>query len=442
MGVTVIINLLSAIPQKEEETKLINETARDFINQNKALTNESVFSFIILSSKLGENFVITINKINKGVVETVAVLPHMTDIGDPNTLEAILLQVKALIMGEITNLILVCWGHGMGYSLFNKITIDDKMLSNFDLENILWTMASDTKEKSDLWQRGLVLNVTQQNFILPDKQSDEKRGVTALTINELAGVLDKIKLNFDLIILDNCFMQTIDTLYALGHRTNFLMSAQTTIPWQSYFYQAFNKLNTKIDTVFCRTFAEESEMKLEALRKLAKGEDKKWYDYRSFSCIDTKNLDNYLSNFEDILNYIYANYKEINLAQCLVDALFKSYDLSSVAFKKDEGLSLIDLNIFLDILESMLKSNEHPELKSKITKNKNFFEKILISNKVTDKLQGKSSGLSICFPDSFDKLEKHIYYSFFLKEDAQVKTRFARLTSWGIFIKRFLLAIR
>ena len=44
---------------------MINKSVDDFIDQYKALTNDQIVSYIILSSKIAENFIIDVKKIKK-----------------------------------------------------------------------------------------------------------------------------------------------------------------------------------------------------------------------------------------------------------------------------------------------------------------------------------------------------------------------------------------
>jgi len=425
------------VPLKDAEAEMINRSVDDFVSQYKAFSNERIESYIILSSKVAENFIITINKIHKGYVTSIPVPPEKTDIGDPVTLEWIFLQIKGSVAAVVDNWILVCWGHGLGFSLFNLITTSDKFFSNFKFNQLLGE-SGDFPDITESWKNKLVARVFKQDIILSENKTDEKKGVTALTMNELSITLRKADLKFDLVVLDNCYMQNIDTLYALGGRTRFIISAQTAIPWQSFLYSAFNGLTAKIDAAFCKEFCNSSEKKLRVLEKIVAEADKIWYQTITFSCLDTTAIRSFTDNFGDILIYIYKNYKKKSLTQPLVNSLYKGYDLSQVGFEKDKSLSLIDLPIFLMELKAQLKTSEHSELVTLLTGFESTYSGMLVINKPAPLINGKSTGLSICFPLTHELLVKNTYYHFFLKEGAQVKSPFAKSTSWGLFLNEFL----
>lgn len=440
MSNTVIINLLSAVPQKDIEAVMINRSVDDFISQYQAFTNEHIESYTILSSKVAENYFITINKIHKGNVISIPVPPEKIDIGDRDTLEWIFLEIKKRVNPIVDNWILVCWGHGMGFSLFNLITTSDKFFSNFKF-NLLLSNNGDDPDIKKVWNEGLVTRVLKHDIYLSDNEKDEKKGVTALTMNELASTLRKVNLNFDLIVMDNCYMQNIDTLYALGGSTRYIISAQTAIPWQSFLYSAFDTLSAKIDDTFCIDFCNGSLNKLNFLEKVVSEADRVWYQNITFSCLNTSMIKNFTDKLEDILTYIYDNYKIPSLSQPLVNALYNGFDLSQLGFKKNESLSLIDLPNFLNKLKAELNSNDHPVLVQVITEFESIFGNMLKTNISTPLLKNKSSGLSICFPLMHELLDKHIYYHFFLKDMAQVKSQFAKTTNWGRFINVFLKSL-
>jgi len=360
MSNTVILNLLSAVPQKDIEAEMINRSVEDFISQYKAFTNEHIESYIILSSKVAENFIITVNKIHKGNAVSIPIPPDKKDIGDPDTLEWLLLQIKGAVAFPVDNWILVCWGHGMGYSLFNLITTGDKFFSHF-LFNKMLSEIGDSPDFGKLWEKMLVTRVLKQDIVLPEKKTDEQNKVTALTMNELSESLRKAGMQFDLVVMDNCYMQNIDTLYAMGDRTRYIISAQTAIPWQSFLYSFFNSLNAKIDDSFCREFCNGSENKLKALEKVVAEADRVWYQNITFSCLETTTINKFTDKLEEILTYIYGHFTILSLTQPLVNSLYKGYDLSQIGFEKNKSLSLIDLPIFLNELKPQLKTTEHTE---------------------------------------------------------------------------------
>jgi len=76
-----------------------------------------------------------------------------------------------------------------------------------------------------------------------------------------------------------------------------------------------------------------------------------------------------------------------------------------------------------------------------LTDFESIYGTILITNKSTPLLANKSKGLSICFPLTKELLDQHTYYQFFLKDNAQVKSQFAKTTNWGRFINRFLKSL-
>lgn len=419
---------------------MINKSVDDFIDQYKALTNDQIVSYIILSSKIAENFIIDVKKIKKGAVDALPVPAAFSDIGDPGTLEDILRKIRDDVTGTVDNWILVCWGHAMGYSLFNLITTSDKFFSHFKFNQLLGS-TDEWPGLKPIWKDGLAIRIWKEDMHVDLSDSPGRKGVTALTINELSSTLEKVKIPFDLIVLDNCYVQNIDTLYALGDKTRFIIAAQTAIPWQSFLYHTFNSLNAKLDNAFCIEFCNGSEKKLSLLEKQVAEADKIWYQNISFSCLNTSSVAAFRTSIETILTYLYDNYMERTLAQAIVNALFKGYDLTQTGFAKDQSLSMIDLNRFLMELKAQLNPGVHPRLVTLLGAHEPIHAQLLLVNKPTSLLANKSTGLSICFPLRFELLDKHPYYGFFLKDNARIKTGFAKKTNWGVFLHDFLWRI-
>jgi hypothetical protein len=438
MAKSIIINLISIIPLGKEES-IMQESLDLVIKQYLNISNSEVIIFTAIIKVINGKPKITVIKIANKTQSIFNINIIDEDLGNPDTVALVFKQIIQSITDQILNIILICWGHGMGYSMFGEITDED----NF--KNLSTPQSIDFKDSFPPTRKKFTLSLAlvPPVFINPFfKDFERMTGVSALTINELAEAINNSQLTFDLILLDNCFMQTVDTLYALKSKTRYLIAAQSGIPWQGFAYNHFNNLIKKIDDDFCIEFTSISYEKLKLFIanvgiKLPNAFSK---EDLLISCLKTEKADDFFNSLIDIFSFLYKFYDEENpsLARSIYQTLTKSLDITQTSFELSQnGLALIDLkNYFANLHLS------DPEFSNAYKKfSEIYISSILVSHQSSAILKDNTFGISICFPNSWTKCRYNPYYEFYLKKNAKVESLFSKKTKWGQFLFTYLTNI-
>lgn len=446
MAKNLIINLVSIVPIKNEGV-LMNEFFDNLKAQFQNIQNPDVISFLVTMCLEDGGTQISIDKIENGNTDPVTIPGISSDLGNPATLTAIFKFLRQSITGDILNTILVCWGHGMGYSMFAEIRNGDKDIYLTTTETV--GFRSKDFEHRDTYffsSRVFGLDLMKHQIDpgkyllgLEDSHLERKMELSALTINELGEAINNSGIRFNMIILDNCFMQTVDTLFTLKNYTDYIIAAQSGVPWRGFTYSFFDKIKATIDDGFCGDFCENSYTEL---KKFITNKDVRLpngfsIDDLIFSCIKTKNADAFLNALILMVGYINRNYYP-SLIIPMYRPLTKCDDLSkSTLTLSEEGLALIDLKHYFDNVK-IADRDYMLYYQALDTASKNNF---VISKKTSPKHEASTFGISICFPSSWSKCKENPYYFFYLSPVAQVKSGFSTKTNWGEFLHAYLTDI-
>lgn len=436
MPKNLIINIISTVPLKDE-AEIMNEFFKLLCTSiTKVIEDKStVYSVILQHTK--KQPVITVLK--NGVEFPIQI--HSSDLGNKEVLAKIFSTILSSEKNNsYQNTVLYCWGHAMGFSLFSEITIDDKsfeslflLLFGFELSSIFRINILNTIEKTD--NNKIDLNAIFNTF--GKTQFDKQQALTALTINELSESIRQNKLKFDLIVFDNCYMQTVDTAFAMQEHTKYIIATQTSIHWRGYAYDVFMGLNNKIDDSFCDKFILES---FNVLKKLAEELNNESIAEVSISCFNAESANN-LAFFNlckqiitDMYNYLVDddNKTSIQMADSIQNALKSCKDVTlKPDGKTGQRLELFDMLI---LFEKIIINFNKNDLKNKLTDLKKIYPTLISTTQASPYYKDITNGLSICFPLDFEKSEDNPYYYYFIDEDAQVKSQFAEESNWDQLI--------
>ncbi len=440
MATNLVINLISIVPLKKE-----GDTINKFFEQlSISITNvikvkSTVYSVILMHTKEQPALIVLKN----GAEFKITLDSH--DLGNREVLSQILKAILDAEKGiDYENTILYCWGHAMGFSLFSDLTNDDKALEGlfsvifgFELNSLFTLESSNQKAKDSLSNNNIIELLTS---IISKSELDRQQVLTALTINELVWSLNNTGLIFDLIVFDNCYMQTIDTLFAMQKHTKFIIATQTSIHWKGYAYDVFVSLTEKINSSFCEKFIVESHNQLQKTAVLLNNES---IAEISISCYNTEAAANYgflnlCKRFISLMyNYLIDDNEKVSIkmASSIKGALKSAKDVTL----KPDGKTGTHLELFemIILFEKIVTSFGKIDLNDMFLDLRNLYPKVIQVHKPSPHYAPFTQGISICFPTDFEKSEENAYYYYFIDEDAQVKSQFAEESNWDQLITTY-----
>ncbi len=493
---TIIINLMTNIfdDPTHDHTADYEKVEHEYLS---AAYNPDVdiFIFLLFSGKDKKN-ALKMRQLKKGAGKFEfedGTFNSEFDFGDPDNLKVLFSELNE--MGNYTNRILVTWDHGYGYLMFkNEITRSDKFLweslFNQDWFKKLWATYGTVVETSNpgtAWHSNTELmdkpgikdnghttneandqplleawKIFAGNLIFSTKMSSPvyldadypvrfnpiftAKQLTALTINELADGIERSSIKkFDLIVMSNCYMQNIDTTYALQNCCNYLIAPQTTFPWESYDFGALvPQKNERIDDTFCKNILAKTQKSLN--QKITPSNGDVTLDEIGFSCIKTTQCGSFFKDLKKITDFLSAYYSRLS-----DDIYFAANQICDLTNPKREtkgvvNLYQIDLTFFLEFLNTRWSkypafSMPYAQVK-KILDNNNF----ILENRKGDLFYWDASspvpknackGLSIFFPKNKTSYENSTYAEVFIDDGVQTQTKFSKDFGWGLFLEEF-----
>ena len=323
----------------------------------------------------------------------------------------------------------------MGFSLFSRITPHDKFIKaifsssftenffsifNKTNYNKLTESFSDFDDDNPVFD--LFIRTVIRNPLLTNTEQ------TALTINELCKAIQGNSLTFNIVIFDNCYMQTVDTIYSLAasNIAEYIIAPQTSIHWRGYDYSVFNLLDRKIDDAFCISFCKASYDNLVAFSESR--QDKNIAEI-AISGINVKKASDFFKATNNLIIAVYnilaghnAQVSGVLMATAIDLALKKAKDVTRKPDGKGLGIELFDICVlFKLIVEKINNTDLNNQFKEFLT----HYNKIVVCREASAYFKPNTTGASICFPKTLDLDHPNQYYYYFIKEGAQIKSQFA-----------------
>jgi hypothetical protein len=368
------------------------------------------------------------------------------NLGDPDTLSEIFDFVKNST-GEETRFLLVTWDHGYTFGIFNG-TIN-KSVFDFELNSnkkhiAITNLKGAVKRLREERDQNKSLDTVIEEFKF-NNRSDEKSieysdellkdlalsdDTDMLTPEEIAQALKKsFTKKIDVLIMMNCWMQSVDTCYALQDTVEILVAAESTMDFIGYDY----------------------------------------IDFINEICSDSKITNTHLSS--RVISQIRSKYKKLNTEIAFNEIAVSAINLSEVTMLKNmmdnfsNSLSLAIRTNLLDVNKGRATSYEftHEYLpnsgvyiyyivdiydvlthffKMRFISNKDFanlkdwLKTFLIAKTVGGNFTKETTALGIYFPNNSEYTRKSTYYYNFYYPKGPLKTRkkFALDSYWSIFI--------
>jgi len=267
--------------------------------------------------------------------------------------------------------------------------------------------------------------------------------VTALTVNELRNAINTSSIKyFDVIIMLNCFMQTVDTAYALKDHCNYLVASETGNWFAGYDYAELMNI-TSVDDAFFKRFIDASVSKL-------KKADARMLDDLVITALKLPASGDYFETaIKAIKRLIFLNNNK-KLGSSLVIARLLSFDVTERTFL--DGIGKISLVDMLCLLKNAAKIINDAELSELVDKTESTYNSVKKAGFASPFYQGQSidfgSGMSIFFPgrikegiDQLDDLQTSFYYFAFLTRDARIPSAFSDDSGWGRFLMDYYIQL-
>jgi Clostripain family len=441
---TIIVNIVAVISNEHTPFLGFKEMIKEYISDGKSSHVEIFFIYV---SQINNKTKSKVYELKYGILgwfleEHLKNEGKLIDVGNPK----ILTKIFDYIISEERkdyNKILATYSHGTGFNIITKnMSKDDVIKTNFqDVKASFIDIFFNIKKFT---QSVETRNDTLSSAFGQLKESF-KETITTLTMDELSLSITKSKYakNFDLILLANCFMNTMDTIYALRHCTKYLISSETTFTWQGYDYSLLSRINMGINETFLNPFLYFSFLKINDLKRgYPDGNISK--DEMLLSLFDYTKSNIFFDTFDKIVIFL------LNELQYFKEYLFtaakKCSDLTGFV---QNGIR--DLFSFLNYTAELLKAHENePNTKkfiSFLVDLKEEYTKILVTNEAGTSINVASSthsGISINFPVLAE--EKTGHFEFFTSPTVlnskavnnKFQSMFARNSKWGELISKIV----
>ncbi len=493
---TLIINLMTNIfdAPSHDHTSDYEKVEHEYLAASYN-PDVDIFIFLLFSGKDKKN-TLKMRQLKKGIGKFEfqdGILTSEFDLGDPDNLKVLFSELNKL--DNYTNKILVTWDHGYGYLMFkNEITSSDKflweMLFNKEWFKKLWATygtftemaipgtvwynnaglinepiiktndntesTADYPPPTEAWKafaNRLIFSTKMSNPVYLDADYPVRfnptfaaKQLTALTINELADGIERSSTKkFDLIVMSNCYMQNIDTTYALRHCCNYLIAPQTTFPWESYDFGALvPQKNERISDAFCKGVLAKTQKSLEL--KITPNNSDVTLDEIGFSCIKTDQCDTFFKELKKITRFLSDYY--FLLSDDIYFAANQVCDLTNPKCETEGAVNLyqIDLTFFLEFLNT--RWSNYTDFFTPYTQVKKILDNnsLILENRKGDLFYWNASsqipkkackGLSIFFPKSKSAYNDSMYAEVFIDEGVRTQTKFSKDFGWGLFLEKF-----
>lgn len=368
------------------------------------------------------------------------------NLGDPNILSDIFDNVKSLL-SEKHRFIVVTWDHGFAFGIFNG-NIGNQVFDfekNSDQNHLVVTnLKSGLKrlreEKSNDKSLDTVIEEFKSNNFINEKLSEYSTAflkelalsddTDMLTPEEISLAIKNSALKkIDVLIMMNCWMQSVETCYALQNTVEIIIAAESTIDFIGYDYIDF------INKICSNPEISSHDLSVRVIDKI-KGKYKKLNTEIAFKEIAVSAID--LLEINELKTTVDNLSDKLGIAiRTDLDDVSKirksTYELTH-AYLPHAGILFY---YFVDIFDVMARFNSiHLIAPKDFNDLKIWFDKFLLSNTIGGNFTNNTLGLSIYFPNNKGYIQSSTYYYKFYYPKGPKKSRkkFALDSSWANFI--------
>ncbi len=371
------------------------------------------------------------------------------NLGDPGTLADIFQFVNNTV-AEKTRFMLITWDHGYSFGIFNAAI--DKEVFDFERNNnkahlTITNLEGGMKKINENRTSDKSIESTIEEFKKNNSPNEELSGYSNELLRELATTDDTdmltpeeiaiaLKSSFskkiDVLIMMNCWMQSVDTCYALENTVQNLVAAESTMDFIGYDYIDFiNEL--------CKNPAiSNKDLSSKIIRRI-KDKYKKMRTEIAFNEIavsaidlsDVGQLKKIVDNFSVSLGLaIRTDIKKVDSGRR------KSYEFTNEYLPKADILFyyLVDiLDVFTDYqLQQLILKRDFASLQGWL--NSFVFERTIGGN-----FSKETTALGIYFPNNKEYIQTSTYYYKFYDPKGPLKTKkkFALDSHWSNFLNDY-----
>lgn len=373
------------------------------------------------------------------------------NLGDSNVLAGIFTTVKQIVAEE-TRFMIVTWDHGYSFGIFSGLidnTVFDFEKNSVNQHNIVTNLKSCLIKVNKERQSDISLDYAIEQFKTNNKNNAEFAGYSNDLLKDLALSDDTdmltpeeinraLKLSFtkkvDILIMMNCWMQSVDTCYAIADTVDNIIAAESTIDFIGYDYIDF------IDHL-CIHPEETNKNISERIIKGIKPKYKRMNTEIAFneiavSAINPQNIKSLKLTIDNIATSLGL---AVRTDLALVSSIRKAvYEYTNEYLKKETtGIYfyyLVDLfEIFKNYAAAKLISKKDFETLKK------WFDSFIIAKTIGNNFSSEIPALSLYFPNNKEYILKSTYYYTFYDPKGPLKSRkkFANDSHWANFINDY-----
>jgi len=373
------------------------------------------------------------------------------NLGDSKQLSKIFDEVL-MRTGKDYRFIVITWDHGFSFGIFNGEIGANKVFSfekndtkshvvitniaggvralgagNDKPENIIDAVIEECTSAEKLTEDFIDFDRTVFKDFIASSTTD------MLTPEEIATAIDaSFAKKIDILIMMNCWMQSIDTCYALEKSVDILVAATSTMDFIGYDYIDFinkicsnpevtpsdlsNRIISKIEGKYIKLKTEiafkeiaASAINLSSIKKL-----------KAVIDIISTSLDVVIKN-----NLVAVNKERID-----------SYEVTH-EYLPTAGIFFYYVVDMSDVMTRLL--SRHFISQKDVEKLNNWFSDFLIKNTIGDNFTNETQALGIYFPNNKEYVMQSTYYYEFYSPTGPKKNhkRFALESSWSAFIDKY-----
>lgn len=371
------------------------------------------------------------------------------NLGDPGVLADVFQFVTTRVVVE-TRFMLITWDHGYSFGIFNG-TVDKKVFDFERNENkahlTITNLEGGMKKINEDRTFDKSIESAIEEFKNNNSDNEEFVGYSNQLLRELAKADDTdmltpeeigkaLKASFsrkiDILLMMNCWMQSVDTCYALEDTVQTLIAAESTMDFIGYDYIDF------INELCINPAISNKDLSSKIIRRI-KGKYKKMETEIAFneiavSAIDLSNVDQLkkvIDNFSASLGIaIRTDIKKVDSERK------KSYEFTNEYLPKAD----IYFYYLVDILD--IVTGYHSQqliLKKDFAALQAWLNRFLLESTIGGNFSKETTALSMYFPDNREYIQNSTYYYKFYDPKGPLRTRkrFALDSHWSNFLNDY-----
>ena len=451
---TTVIFLISA---ESSDTRIFSELLMQDLLQTKSNTEVAIIVIQdTVDPRLDDNnnlklcWQIEYDEQQQKKIKTPVPQINFRNLGSSEDLTDVLNKIKSNFEAE--RYILFNWGHGFGFGIFNnKDKENNKLRANINVENniravdlanespanFIKIISSKKPQQSNFLQLaqfnsntllndGIDINQINIQEINPDETD-------MLTMEELNVAIEQSITKVGVLLMLNCWMQSLETAYSLRSTVEYLVAPETVFNWNGYDYVKI--IDVIIDDPYISN-EKIAEIAVDSVpdkyRNLQRPES---LSEVVLSAVCVEGCVERVAGFVNELSQSIMSYDIEGIADLKKTRRNVLHELSH-EYIEEGKLPIYFTDLFTALKNVVTHEGILKNLKDEIEK-KYVGKRILIGDKFNKDGNKTAYGFSVYFPNDDFYIDKSQYYKKFYLNNSPKQISFAKNNNWGGFIQAF-----